>query len=299
MPPSPIRIGTRKSALAMAQAQQVADAMNINGNYELVPIVSSGDKIDGPLRDHGGKSLFTKELDLALLQGDIDLAIHSMKDVETPLADSLEIAAVPLRADPRDVLITNPNVQLNDLQKTITIGTSSLRRERQLTLHYPNFSIFPCRGNIQTRLQKYANGEFDGIILALAGLVRMGLYSNGCIDGVTANVKLLDSNVYIPAPGQGALAIMKRCNDQRFDQALQAINHPDSFLAIQIERQIIDALNLTCNDPVGAYAQITGNEFHVKCVLFNDQGPIEKTAHGRLEERDALVQGVVSSLGSL
>lgn len=296
MPPRTIRIGTRKSALAMAQAKQVADAMNINGNYELVPIVSSGDKIDGPLRDHGGKSLFTKELDLALLQGDIDLAIHSMKDVETPLADGLEIAAVPLRADPRDVLITNPNAQLDNLQNTITIGTSSLRRERQLTLHYPNFSILPCRGNIQTRLQKYANGEFDGIILALAGLVRMGLYSNGCIEGVTANVQVLDAGLYIPAPGQGALAIIKRSNDHRFDQVLQEINHPDSLLAIQIERQIIDALNLTCNDPVGVYVQITGNEISINCVLFNDQGPMEQAVHGLLDSRDALVRGVVEGL---
>ncbi len=296
MPPRTIRIGTRKSALAMAQAKQVADAMNINGNYELVPIVSSGDKIAGPLRDHGGKSLFTKELDLALLQGDIDLAIHSMKDVETPLADGLEIAAVPLRADPRDVLITNPNAQLDNLQNTITIGTSSLRRERQLTLHYPNFSILPCRGNIQTRLQKYANGEFDGIILALAGLMRMGLYSNGSITGVTANVQVLDAGLYIPAPGQGALAIMKRSNDQRFDQTLQEINHPDSLLAIQIERQIIDALNLTCNDPVGIYVQITGNEISINCVLFNDQAPMEQAVHGLLDSRDALVNGVVEGL---
>ena len=296
MPPRAIRIGTRKSALAMAQAKQVADAMNINGNYELVPIVSSGDKIDGPLRNHGGKSLFTKELDLALLQGDIDLAIHSMKDVETPLANGLEIAAVPLRADPRDVLITNPNVQLDNLKNTITIGTSSLRRERQLTRHYPNFSILPCRGNIQTRLQKYANGQFDGIILALAGLVRMGLYSNGSITGVTANVQVLDAGLYIPAPGQGALAIMKRCDDKRFDQTLQAINHPDSLLAIQIERQIIDALNLTCNDPVGVYVQITGNEFSVDGVLFNGQGPMEKTVHGLLAERDALVNELVQAL---
>ncbi len=296
MPPRAIRIGTRKSALAMAQAKQVADAMNINGNYELVPIVSSGDKIDGPLRNHGGKSLFTKELDLALLQGDIDLAIHSMKDVETPLADGIEIAAVPHREDPRDVLITNPNVQLDNLQKTITIGTSSLRRERQLTLHHPNFSILPCRGNIQTRLQKYTNGEFDGIILALAGLMRMGLYSNGSINGVTANVQVLDAGLYIPAPGQGALAIMKRCDDQRFDQALQEINHPDSLLAIQVERQIIDALNLTCNDPVGVYVLITGNEISINCVLFNDQGPMEKAVHGRLAERDTLVHGVVEGL---
>lgn len=299
MPPSPIRIGTRKSALAMAQAQQVADAMNINGNYELVPIVSSGDKIDGPLRDHGGKSLFTKELDLALLQGDIDLAIHSMKDVETPLTDGLEIAAVPLRADPRDVLITNPNVQLDNLQKTITIGTSSLRRERQLTLHYPNFSILPCRGNIQTRLQKYANGEFDGIILALAGLVRMGLYSNGCIIGVTANVQVLDASLYIPAPGQGALAIMKRCNDHRFDQALQEINHPDSLLAIQIERQIIDALNLTCNDPVGVYVRIEGKIFSVNFILFDNEQTIEKKISGLLNQRSKLIRVLNEEVKSL
>jgi hydroxymethylbilane synthase len=203
---------------------------------------------------------------------------------------------VPLRADPRDVLITNPNVQLDNLQNTITIGTSSLRRERQLTLHYPNFSILPCRGNIQTRLQKYANGEFDGIILALAGLVRMGLYSNGCIEGVTANVQVLDAGLYIPAPGQGALAIIKRCNDHRFDQVLQEINHPDSLLAIQIERQIIDALNLTCNDPVGVYVQITGNEISINCVLFNDQAPMEQAVHGLLDSRDALVNGVVEGL---
>jgi len=299
MPPRAIRIGTRKSALAMAQAKQVADAMNINGNYELVPIVSSGDKIDGPLRDHGGKSLFTKELDLALIQGDIDLAIHSMKDVETPLADGLEIAAVPLREDARDVLITNPNVQLDNLQKTITIGTSSLRRERQLTLHYPNFSILPCRGNIQTRLQKYVNGEFDGIILALAGLVRMGLYSNGCIEGVAANVQVLDAGLYIPAPGQGALAIMKRSNDHRFDQALQAINHPDSLLAIQIERQIIDALNLTCNDPVGVYVQIEGKFFSVNFMLFDNEQTIEKKISGLLNQRSKLSRELIEEVKSL
>ena len=299
MPPRAIRIGTRKSALAMAQAKQVADAMNINGNYELVPIVSSGDKIDGPLRDYGGKSLFTKELDLALIQGDIDLAIHSMKDVETPLADGLEIAAVPLRADPRDVLIINPNVQLDNLQNTITIGTSSLRRERQLTLHYPNFSILPCRGNIQTRLQKYANGEFDGIILALAGLMRMGLYSNGSINGVTANVQVLDAGLYIPAPGQGALAIMKRSNDHRFDQTLQEINHPDSLLAIQIERQIIDALNLTCNDPVGVYVRIEGKIFSVNFMLFDNEQTIKKKISGLLNQRSKLIREFIEEVKSL
>jgi hydroxymethylbilane synthase len=199
----------------------------------------------------------------------------------------------------RDVLIINPNVQLDNLQKTITIGTSSLRRERQLTLHYPNFSILPCRGNIQTRLQKYTNGAFDGIILALAGLVRMGLYSNGCINGIAANVQVLDAGLYIPAPGQGALAIMKRCSEHRFDQVLQAINHPDSLLAIQIERQIIDALNLTCNDPVGVYAWIKGKTFSVNFMLFDNEKMIEKKISGLLNQRIKLVQELIEEVKSL
>ncbi len=288
---SPIRIGTRKSALAIAQTQQVIAAMGIE--CEIVPIISSGDKIAGPLRDHGGKSLFTKKLDVAVLQGEIDLAVHSMKDVETPLPAGLEIAAVPPREDPRDVLIT----RMGNYDENITIGTSSLRRARQLTLHHPNITILPCRGNIQTRLQKYANGEFDGIILAMAGLKRMGLFNNGCVEGVQANVEVLDLDNYIPAPGQGALVVIKRSNDHRFNDILKTINHPDSLLAIQIEREIVDALNLTCHDPVGVHAQIKGNMFWVNVVLFNTAyGFQEESLHGPLEDRQELIDGLVECI---
>jgi hydroxymethylbilane synthase len=278
----------------MAQTSQAASAMAVN--YELVPIISSGDKIAGPLRDHGGKALFTKEIDGALLKGEIDLAIHSMKDVETPLPEGLEIGAVPYREDPRDVLITSSRLQLGRFEKGTTIGTSSLRRARQLTFYHPDISILPCRGNIQTRLQKYVNAEFDGIVLALAGLKRMGIFNNNVIDGIDANVQILDSSAYIPAPGQGALVIIKRSNDHRFDDILKRVDHPDSHLAIQIERAVVDSLNLTCHDPVGVYVQIKGNMFWVDFMLFNNQGPITEHIHGLLENRHELIQSLVKHI---
>lgn len=288
---SPIRIGTRKSALAMVQAQQVIAALAVA--CEIIPIISSGDKVAGPLRDHGGKSLFTKELDLALLQGEIDLAVHSMKDVETPLPEALEIAAVPDREDPREVLITNPCLKQENFETGMTIGTSSLRRAHQLTLHYPNITIMPCRGNIQTRLQKYSNRDFDGIILALAGLKRMEIFNNGIIEGIQANVQVLDINKYIPAPGQGALVVVKRTNDHRFNDILKIVNHPDSLLAIQIERAVVDALNLTCHDPVGVYSKVSGNEFFVNFILFTAHGFVEQMIQGPLENQQQLIQDFV------
>lgn len=294
--PSPIRIGTRKSALSIVQTRQVIAAMEISADYELVPIVSSGDKIAGPLHEHGGKSLFTKELDTILLRGEIDFAVHSMKDVETPLPEGLEVAAVPLRLDPRDVLITNPDVQLENHEAKITIGTSSLRRARQLTLRYPNISIMSCRGNIQTRLQKYVNGDFDGIVLALAGLLRMGIFNKNSIDRVNANVQILDTNFCVPAPGQGALAVVKRCGDARFDSILQKINHADSFLAIQIERTITDSLNLSCHDAVGVYAQVEGSTFSVRAILFSSQGLIKKKINGLLKGHDKIIQGFIEEI---
>lgn len=289
---SPIRVGTRQSALAMAQAQQVTAALGVV--CEIVPIISSGDKILGSLRDHGGKSLFTKELDLALLKGEIDLAVHSMKDVETPLPEGLEIGAVSCREDPRDVLITNS--RLKHFEKGIRIGTSSLRRAHQLALHHPNITIAPCRGNIQTRLQKYANGEFDGIVLAVAGLKRMGLFNNGSIEGIQANVQMLDVNDYIPAPGQGALVVTKRSNDHRFDEILKGINHPDSLQAIQIERMVVNALNLTCHDPVGIYAQIKENEFFVNIILFNAEGFVTEQVRGTLDAVERVLQKLISRI---
>lgn len=296
--PRPIRIGTRKSALAIVQARQAAAAMNLGTNYELVSIVSSGDKIAGSLQAHGGKSLFTKELDSALLKGEIDLAVHSMKDVETPLPEGLGIAAIPLRMDVRDVLIINPEISL-EAAKKLTIGTSSLRRAHQLMFHYPNISAVPCRGNIQTRLQKYTNGDFDGIILALAGLQRMGIFHKNSIDGINANIKILDPYSFVPAPGQGALAIVKRTSDTCFDECLKKANHQNSFLAVQIERKITEALNLSCHDAVGVYAQIEEALLSVYVQLFEKQGLIEKKVQGRLKDHENIVKNLISELSQL
>ncbi len=264
-----IRIGSRQSALAMAQTQQVVDCVNFNTEYEIVPIVSTGDKIAGPLRDHGGKSLFTKELDLALLNGTIDLAIHSMKDVETPLHKGLEIAAVPLREDARDILIYRQGLNLDNLPANAKIGTSSLRRGYQLNFYFKNIEIVPCRGNIQTRLQKFQNKEMAGIILAVSGLKRMGLLNNGSILGVDAQTQILDHEKHVPAAGQGALVILKRKGDKRFDDALLKINHATSRLMIELERKVIEGLNVTCHDPIGVYAQMHKKEIQLKVMLFD------------------------------
>jgi hydroxymethylbilane synthase len=262
-----VRIGSRNSALAMAQTQQVINAVNFNLEYQIVPIVSSGDKIAGNLRDHGGKSLFTKELDFALLNGEIDLAVHSMKDVETPLLDGLEIAAVPFREDPRDVLLYKPNLDLANLPLGTTIGTSSLRRGCQLSYYLENIEIAPCRGNIQTRLQKFSEG-MSGIVLAVAGLKRMGLFNNGLITGIKAETMVLDTLKYVPAAGQGALVVIKRVGDNRFDDYLSKINHQPSRFCIEVERQVVEGLNVTCHDPIGVYANIVGEDIHVHVMLF-------------------------------
>ena len=268
-----IRIGSRQSSLALAQTQQVIDCVDFNSEYEIVPIVSTGDKIAGPLRDHGGKSLFTKELDLALLNGTIDLAVHSMKDVETPLHKDLEIAAVPLREDARDILIYRQGLNLDNLPADTKIGTSSLRRGHQLNFYFKNIEIVPCRGNIQTRLLKFQNNEMAGIILAVAGLKRMGLLNNGSILGVEAQTQILDYEKHVPAAGQGALVVLKRKGDNRFDDALLKINHSPSRLMIEIERQVIEGLNVTCHDPIGVHAQIHKKEIQLKVMLFDKNEP--------------------------
>lgn len=256
----------------MAQTQQVISCINFNAETKIIPIVSSGDKIAGSLRDHGGKSLFTKELDQALLNGEIDLAVHSMKDVETPLPEGLVIAAVPMREDPRDVLIYQPGLKLGNLPLKTTIGTSSLRRTYQLNYYLKNIEIVPCRGNIQTRLQKYSDGEMSGIILAVAGLKRMGLFGKGKIHGINAQTQILDPTKYVPAAGQGALVIIKRSDDHRFDAALAKLNHPPSRKAVEIERQVVEALNVTCHDPIGVYA-IIEDEMQLQVMLFEKNNP--------------------------
>jgi hydroxymethylbilane synthase len=231
-----LRIGTRRSALALAQAGLVAQAL---GGGELVEIITAGDRG----ASGGDKSRWVAELERALLAGEVDVAVHSAKDVPGDLADGLVIASVPERADPHDVLVGAGS--LDDLAPGARVGTSSLRRAAQLRAAREDLQIVPMRGNVDTRLRKLAEGEWDAIVLAVAGLERLGRA------GATGQV-LED---FVPAPGQGALAVEARADDAPTLEALSAIDHEPSHATLRAERAFTRALGASCHTPVGALAR--------------------------------------------
>jgi hydroxymethylbilane synthase len=231
-----LRIGTRRSALALAQARLVAEAL---GGGELVEIVTAGDR-GAP---GGDKSRWVAELERALLEGDVDVAVHSAKDVPGELAEGLVIAAVPERADPRDALVGAAS--LDELAAGARVGTSSLRRTAQLRAARDDLEVVAMRGNVDTRLRKLADGEWDAIVLALAGLERLGR--------ADAVGQLLDD--FVPAPGQGALALEAREDDAETREALGAIDHAASQSDLRAERAFSRAVGASCHTPVGAHAR--------------------------------------------
>jgi hydroxymethylbilane synthase len=230
-----LRIGTRRSALALAQARLVSDAL---GGGKLVEIVTAGDRG----ASGGDKSRWVAELEGALLDGEIDVAVHSAKDVPGELADGLVIACVPERADPRDVLVGAAS--LDGLPEGARLGTSSLRRASQARAAREDLQVVAMRGNVDTRLRKLAEGEWDAVVLALAGLERLG---RGDAAG-----QVLDD--FVPAPGQGALAIEARGDDSRTREALSAIDHAPSHACLRAERSFTQVLGASCHTPVGALA---------------------------------------------
>ena len=241
----PLRIGTRRSALALTQARSVAAALTALGQQaELVEITTTGDRGAGA----GDKARWVKELDAALLAGEIDLAVHSAKDVPGELPDGLEIAAVPLRADPRDVLCGADS--LDALPAGARIGTSSLRRRAQLLAARDDLEIVELRGNVGTRLDKLAAGECDALVLALAGLVRL--------DRAADAGDALDPERFVPAPGQGTLAVQARRGDVRIAPALTPLTDPGTLAALQAERALCRELGASCATPVGALATADG-----------------------------------------
>ena len=232
-----LRIATRRSALALAQARQVADAL---GGAELVEVVTAGDRgVRG-----GDKSRWVAELERAVLEGEADLAVHSAKDVPGQLADGLEIAAVPARADPRDALCGA--VSLERLPPGSRVGTSSLRRQSQLRAVRDDLELAPLRGNVDTRLRRLAAGELEALVLALAGLQRLGR-----ADEAGA---VLDAGLFVPAPGQGALAMEARAGDAAVRDAVRPLNDPAAEACLRAERALTAALEATCHTPVGGHA---------------------------------------------
>jgi hydroxymethylbilane synthase len=236
-----LRIGTRGSALALAQARQVADAL---GGGELVEIATAGDR-GAP---GGDKSRWVAELERALLDGEVDLAVHSAKDVPGELAAGLAIAAVPARADARDVLVGAAS--LDELRPGAQVGTSSLRRAAQLRAAREDVEVVSMRGNVDTRLRRLAEGEWDAIVLARAGLERLGRAAEA--GGA------LDPEVFVPAPGQGSLALETRVGEEG---SVVGLDDPESHARLRAERALTVALGASCHTPVGAYAESVGDAF--------------------------------------
>lgn len=268
--PAPLRLGSRGSRLALAQAKMVADALAANGAAcEIVEVRTTGDRIlDRPLADSGGKGLFVKELEEALLSGTIDLAVHSMKDVPVDLPVGLAIAALLPREDPRDVFVSNSANSLGALPTGARIGTSSVRRAAQVARARPDLEIVLLRGNVDTRLAKLDSGAMEAMLLALAGLKRLGLAHRA--------TQMLDA--FLPALGQGAIGIEIRDGDARAKSAVAPLDDPATALALSCERGFQEALGGSCRSPMAGLARVIGGRlaFHGE-VLAPDGGDFVET----------------------
>ena len=254
MKPS-IKIGTRASKLALWQANWVQSALNEKfpgQKVELVTIKTKGDKIlDVPLAKVGGKGLFVKEIEQALLEGRIDLAVHSMKDMPAEIPQGLCIGAVPQREDPADVLVSKDGLVFSALKSGAVIGTSSLRRAAQLRHVRPDIVIMPLRGNLDTRLKKLQSENLDAIVLAAAGIKRLNLEQR-----IT---EYLPADIMLPAVGQGALCIERRQDDRRIEPLLATLDHPSTRAVVMGERTFLNRLGGSCQVPIAGHGEIHGN----------------------------------------
>lgn len=277
-----LRIGTRASLLAVTQSTWVKNQIEIahpRVRVELVKITTTGDRIlDVPLARVGGKGLFVKEIEEALLAGEVDLAVHSMKDVPAELPEGLQIGIVPVRETPRDAFISVKYESLDALPHGATIGTSSLRRKSQLTALRPDFNIVDLRGNIDTRLRKLDEGLYDAIILAGAGLNRLGLQQRITI--------LLEPAQMLPAVGQGSLGIELRTADTELRAGLQFLHHPPTAVAVAAERSFLLRLEGGCQVPIGAHAILAGTMIHLTGLIASVDGRqiIRDTITGPMEQ---------------
>ncbi len=277
MTPSRLRIATRKSPLALWQAQYVREALlarNPELEVELLTMTTQGDKIlDTPLAKVGGKGLFVKELELGMLEGRADLAVHSMKDVPVDFPEGLGLAAILPREDPRDALISNEFSSLDALPSGARVGTSSLRRQCQLRARRPDLQVVDLRGNVNTRLQKLDDGEYDAIMLAAAGVRRMGWEAR-----IT---ELLPPEQFLPAIGQGAIGIEIRADDTATRALVGALNDPQTAVRVSAERSLNEGLQGGCQVPIAGYAELGHGVIVLRALVGQPDG-------------SELVQGVIS-----
>ncbi len=263
-----IRIGTLASALALWQAEWVKSELEKKYpavRVTLTKIKTTGDKIlDVPLAKVGGKGLFVKEIEEAMLAAEIDIAVHSMKDVPTFFPDGLHLSCITEREDVRDALLSRNKVRFNDLPRGANIGTSSLRRQAQIMSLRPDFVIHQLRGNVGTRLQKLKEGKFDAIILAAAGVKRLGLTEN-----VT---EYLSPELSLPAIGQGALGIECRVDDRELNDMISFFNHADSRTCVMGERALLRRLEGGCQVPIACYGQVKDGKLHLTGLVGSVDG---------------------------
>jgi hydroxymethylbilane synthase len=261
-----LRLGTRGSPLALAQARKVAAAIETaqrwpDGWVQIVEIKTTGDKVqDRPLAEIGGKGLWTKELDRALMDGEVDFCVHSMKDVESVRPEGIHIAAVRPRGDVRDRIVGAESIE--QLKQGATVGTSSPRRKAQLLRLRPDLKIIPIRGNVETRLRKVEEGEVDATLLSAAGLKRLEISAGTAIP----------TEIILPAPGQAVIAMECRTNDTRTQSVLTSVNNQITYDCVMAERAFTRALGGTCTSPVAAFCVLEDGDLRMRGQLFSEDG---------------------------
>ena len=289
-----IRIATRKSPLAMWQAEHVAAELkrvHPGIGIEIVGMTTQGDKIlDTPLAKIGGKGLFIKELEQGLLSDGADIAVHSMKDVPVEFPQGLHLAVIMQREDPRDAFVSNNYQSIDELPQGACVGTSSLRRQSQLSELRPDLEIKSLRGNVNTRLRKLDEGEYDAIILAAAGLIRLGFQER-----ITAFIGPEQS---LPAIGQGAVGIECRSDDARVNELIAPLHHEETACCVLAERAMNERLNGGCQVPIAGYAMLENGELWLRGLVGEPDGSriIRGEVEGKPEEAEAMGKGLAEHL---
>ena len=283
-----LRIATRNSPLALWQAEDVksrVEALGLGVSVELVKMTTSGDQLlDSPLAKIGGKGLFVKELETAILDGQADIAVHSIKDVPAVLPVGLQVFHIMERENPHDAFVSNTFSRPEELPERAIIGTCSLRRQAQLMARFPHLEVHNLRGNVNTRLAKLDNGEYDAIILASAGLIRLGMQQR-----IAFEMSIEDS---LPAAGQGIVGIESRIDDEETSALLDHLHHQETSYRVQAERALSARLDGGCQVPIGAYAQLQGNQIWLRGLVASPDGKTLVQADATAHQNEAVALGV-------
>jgi hydroxymethylbilane synthase len=289
----PVRVGTRGSALSLWQARWVVERLGraLTGRaLEIVTVTTQGDKLLGPLADASEVGLFTSALERALLEGRVDVAVHSLKDLPVSVEGALPVVAVPLRGDPADALVSREGVPLAELSEGATVGTSSMRRECLVRALRPDARVVAVRGNVDGRIRQLDHGLFDAIVLAVAGLERLGLR-----DRIGER---FEPRAFPPAPGQGALALQTRLEDAELQAAVRSLDDPGARATTSAERACLEALGGGCSRPIGAYAAKTDMVLDVVAMVGSPDGRriVRSGASGQADDPEAVGRAAARAL---